>query len=215
MKQCFHEDPHQRPKFDEVRASLTKTTSELRKAPIDPYEKVNANSNMPVLYSDLAMKEQYMLMRRQHKTLKSLHYSVEEDEERRRVQTMPFKKSIGDSTNCIDYLRRNEHLSYASLLNTTALPFDDSTDTNEGTSQESPDRTPKDQQGHIKHENKCRKYITYTFGDISKETIVQRPLLSSISFNPIYNLDSYSKVSHHASEFGLAKKDITTRPSSP
>ena len=215
MKQCFHEDPHQRPKFDEVRTSLTKITSELRKAPTDPYEKNNANSNIQVLYSDLAMKEQYMLMRRQHKTLKSIHHSIVEDEERHKVQTMSFEKSIGESTNCIDHLRGTEHLSYASLLNTTASPFNDSTSTNEGISQESPDLTPKDQQGHIKHENRCRKYMTYTFGYISKENIVKKPLLSSISLNPIYNLDSYSKDSHHASENGLAKNDIAARPRSP
>ena len=56
MRQCFHENPHQRPNFDEVRRSLTQITSALQKAPIQAIQKDNVNSDMSVRYSDLAME---------------------------------------------------------------------------------------------------------------------------------------------------------------
>ena len=180
MKKCFHESPHQRPKFEEMRTLLMQIISALRRPPTQTFENDNVDSNMSVLYSDLAMKEQYMFMRGKHGTLNSILHSIEEGEEGATAQTVPFQKSIGDSIDNLDL--QKEHLNYASLLNTNM---------NEDADQESLELI------------RSRKYMTYSFEHISKNTLLQRPLLSSVSLNPIYNLSSYSKDGHQSSNFGL------------
>ena len=180
MKKCFHESPHQRPKFEEMRTLLMQIISALRRPPTQTFENDNVDLNMSVLYSDLAMKEQYMFMRRQHETLNSILHSIEEGEEGATAQTMPFQKSIGDSIDNMNL--HKEHLNYASLLNTNM---------NEDADQESLELI------------RSRKYMTYSFEHIPKNTLLQRPLLSSVSLNPIYMLNSYSKDGHRSSNFDL------------
>ena len=218
MKQCFHENPDQRPKFHELRTSLTQITSALLEAPTQASKSCNDNSNASILYSDFAMKEQYMLVRQKHKTLHSILHPVEEDEEDLRSQTMQCKESIGDSRNSTESITREEHLSYASLLNTAPIAFNDSINIYKGKDQESLELIPNIRKNHIMRyidENTYKKYMTYSFEHISKESCVQRPLLSSVSFNPIYLLKSYSKDAHQLSDFGLETKDTTVHPRSP
>ena len=167
---------------------------------------------MSVLYSDLAMKEQYMFMRGKHGTLNSILHSIEEGEEGATAQTMAFQKSIGDSIDNMDL--QKEHLSYASLLNTTALALNSSLNMNEDTDQESLGLIRNAGKGHTNHGNGCRKYMTYSFEHISKNTLVQEPLFSSVSLNPIYMLSYYSKGGHQSSDFGLVTKDTTAHPRS-
>ena len=214
MKKCFHENPHQRPKFEEMRTSLTQIISALRRPPTQACENDNIESNMSVLYSDLAMKEQYMFMRRQHETLNSILHSIEEEEAGPTAQAMPFQKSIGDSIDIMDCNTQNEHLSYASLLNTTALALNSRTDMYEDTDQMSLELIRNTREGHTKHGNRSIKYKTYSFEHISKNTCGRRPLLSSVSVNPIYNLNSYSKDSNISSDFGLVPIGTTVYPRS-
>ena len=214
MKQCFHESPDQRPKFDKLRISLTQITSALRKAPNKALENANDNSNTSVVYSDFAMKEQYMLVRQKHKTLHSILHPVEEDKEDLKAQTTSYKESIGDSRNSMESNTREEHLSYASLLNTAPLALNDSANIDIGRHLESLELIPNTRETYIKHENTCTKYMTYSFEHISKEFDVKRPLLSSVSFNPIYLLESYSKGSHQPFDVSLATIDTTVHPRS-
>ena len=214
MKKCFHENPHQRPKFEEVRISLTRVISELRRPSTPKNQNVNVDSNMSVVYSDLAMKEQYMLMRKEHGTLHSILHSIEEVEEDPTAHTLSFQKSVGDSMDIMDRITQKEHLSYASLLNTTALALNSSLNMNDDTDQESVGLIRNAGKGHTNHGNGCRKYMTYSFEHISKNTLVQEPLFSSVSLNPIYMLSSYSKGVHQSSDFELVTKDTTAHPRS-
>ena len=214
MKKCFHENPHQRPTFEEMRTSLTQIISVLRRPPTQAFENDNIESDMSVLYSDLAMKEQYMFMRRQHETLNSILHSIEEGEVYPTAQAMPFQKSIEDSIDIMDCNTQKEHLSYASLLNTTELALDSGTNMNENTYQKSLELIRNTRKGHIKHGNRSTKYKTLPFEHISKNTLGRRPSLSSVTFNPIYNLNSYSKDGHKSSDFGLVPIGTTVHPRS-
>ena len=133
-------------------------------------------------------------MRRHHKTLHSILHSVDEDEEGLSSQALLSKKSAGDSVNSIDCTTQKEHLSYASLLNTTVLHQ------SQVIPQDSLELLSISRKNQIKHENRCTKYMTYSFEHISKEPTVQRPLKSSVSCNPIYNLNSYANDFHPPSD---------------
>ena len=215
MKKCFHESPHQRPKFEEMRISLTQIISALRRPPDPAFENDNIESNLSVLYSDLAMKEQYMFMRRQHETLNSILHSIEEGEEDPTAQAMPFQKSIEDSIDIMDCNKQKEHLSYASLLNTAALAPNSREDMSEDTEQKSLELIQNTRERHTKHGNGCTKYKTLPLEHISKNTLGRRPSLSSVTFNPIYNLNSYSKDGHKSSGLGLVTIGTTVHPRSP
>ena len=216
MKKCFHENPHQRPKFEEMRTLLTQIISVLRRPPTQAFENDNLDSNMSVLYSDLAMKEQYMLMRGQHETLNSLLHSIEEGEEGPTAQAMQFQKSFGDSIDIMDCNTQKEHLSYASLLNTTALALNSGTNMNENTDQESLELIRNTRERHTKHGNGSPKYMTLPFEHISKNSLGRRPSLTSVALNPIYNLSSYSKDGHKSSDFGYhALGPTRVHPKSP
>ena len=214
MKKCFHENPHQRPTFEEMRTSLTQIISALRRPPTQAFENDNIESNMSVLYSDLAMKEQYMFMRREHETLNSILHSIEEGEEDPTAQAMPFQKSIEDSIDIMDCNKQKEHLSYASLLNTAALAPNSREDMSEDTEQKSLKMIQNTRERHTKHGNGCTKYKTLPLEHISKNTLGRRPSLSSVTFNPIYNLNSYSKDSHKSSDFGMVPIGTTVHPRS-
>ena len=71
MKQCFHEDPYQRPCFEKVKNSMTQICSGLDKKSL-PLAKNNSGKAIDgVLYTDIKMKEQYFNMKAKNKHLKN------------------------------------------------------------------------------------------------------------------------------------------------
>ena len=156
-----------------------------------------------------------MVMRRQHETMNSILHSIEEGEEDPTAQAMPFQKSIEDSIDIMDCDKQKEHLSYASLLNTAALALDSRADMYEDTEQKSLELIRNTRERHTKHGNGCTKYKTLPLEHISKNTLGRRTSLSSVTFNPIYNLNSYSKGGHKSSDVAFVTIGTTVRPRSP
>lgn len=74
MKQCFHEDPYQRPSFEKLKQSLTQICSTLDKdSPAQFRKDIRNESDNTVVYADIRMRERYFKMKEKNKNLKALN----------------------------------------------------------------------------------------------------------------------------------------------
>ena len=74
MKQCFHEDPYQRPCFEKLKTSMTQICSILDKKSLPLAKNNSGKANDGVLYTDIKMKERYFNMKAKNKHLKNLNH---------------------------------------------------------------------------------------------------------------------------------------------
>ena len=75
MKQCFHEDPYQRPSFEKLKNSLTQICSALNKKSTSVENNtLGDETEKAVIYTDVKMKERYFKMKEKNKNLKSKNH---------------------------------------------------------------------------------------------------------------------------------------------
>ena len=75
MKQCFHEDPYQRPSFEKLKNSLTQICSALsKKSSSLENNDLGDETEKAVIYTDVKMKERYFKMKEKNKNLKSKNH---------------------------------------------------------------------------------------------------------------------------------------------
>lgn len=100
MKLCFHEDPYQRPSFEELKSSMTQICSSLN-------EKLNTNRNhnhssnnedSAVIYADIEMKQRYFHLKNENKYSKLLnHVKPAESSYDTSLQTRSYSKETKTS----------------------------------------------------------------------------------------------------------------------
>ena len=75
MKQCFHEDPYQRPSFEKLKNALTQICSAFNKksSSLENNDLGNENEEA-VMYTDVKMKERYFKVKEKNKNLKSKNH---------------------------------------------------------------------------------------------------------------------------------------------
>ena len=75
MKQCFHEDPYQRPSFEKLKNSLTQICSAFNKKSSSlENDDLGNETEKAVIYTDVKMKERYFKMKEKNKNLKSKNH---------------------------------------------------------------------------------------------------------------------------------------------
>ena len=77
MKLCFHEDPYQRPTFEELRNSMTQICSSLNEKPnLDQSHNHSSNNeDRAVIYADIEMKQRYFHLKSENKYSKLLNHA--------------------------------------------------------------------------------------------------------------------------------------------
>ena len=76
MKLCFHEDPYQRPSFEELKNSMTQICSSLSEKPNinQNYNHSSNNQDSAVIYADIEMKQRYFHLKNENKYSKLLNH---------------------------------------------------------------------------------------------------------------------------------------------
>lgn len=78
VKQCFHEDPHERPSFERLKISMTEICSSLNgKSNASPDRDSCDSVDLGVTYADIEMKERYFNLKEKNKDIKILTYPGE------------------------------------------------------------------------------------------------------------------------------------------
>jgi hypothetical protein len=176
MKQCFHEDPNDRPPFNILRDSIAAIFDDMKQNVKVSIRNARSNTKEALNYIDIGMKERYLDMRRHNKNTNlrdcirvndamsfpisshALHPCDEED--MGRYLSLEFPDMHQDN------LRSDRYKEFGSL----AL---------------SPNSLHKNST-FSKSSSKYNPYLTYSGENVSKESIRLQNLQASQSCNPLY-----------------------------
>ena len=102
MKQCFHEDPYQRPSFEKLKNALTQICSTFNKKSSSLENNDLANENeKAVVYTDVKMKERYFKMKEKNKNLKSKNHKCSNSI--RYIKPFALSCAYVNDSNSVDY----------------------------------------------------------------------------------------------------------------
>ena len=74
IKECFHENPHQRPSFVSLKDSIAHMCSSLRADNQILSENDSCDSQDTVIYTDFSMKEKYLHMKKQNQNAQLVNH---------------------------------------------------------------------------------------------------------------------------------------------
>ena len=185
VKQCFHEDPHQRPSFERLRTLMTQVCSSLNES-----SKVLNNHNScssieeGIIYEDLKMKQRYFSLKNKNKNFKELNH-------------LTSSIDMSNDTNCVFSSSRSDSktsVNFSPKGDTDFSLYESNDQTKEGISSKQiklPDLRQKyDQLSkrllRHRHENRENYYSTYPGKNIAKSYRSLSTVSSSKSSNQLY-----------------------------
>ena len=176
MKQCFHENPNDRPPFNILRDSIAAIFDDMKQNVKSSTRNVRSNTKEPMNYIDIGMKERYLDMRRHNRNTHlreciSVNNSIS-------FTTSAHALNPCDEENMGRYLSLQfSNLPQENLRLDCHKEF--------GLFELSPNSRHKNSP-ISKRDCKYNPYLTYSGGNISKERIHLQNLKASQSCNPLY-----------------------------
>ena len=184
MKECFHENPDDRPSFNVLRDSIAQICKDMRQHSPNSSPKIETRKDTKdsiIAYVDMKMKKQYMHMREQNKNQHCMDpFGINLTHEK-------LKESKDGGCEVED----KNMLQYLSLEDTTPTLYQEHSRTD---SRKMFEKYPLSQSSHQRFimfpngREESTHYLTYHGSSISKECIPLQNVSGSQSCNPMYYL---------------------------